>query len=312
MWLRDYAQHNVSARTYERYAGIVRNHLVPALGSIQLSKLRPQQIQAYYSEALESGRMTGRGGPLSARTVLHHHRVLREALQQAVRWQLLSANAADAVEPPRPVRTEMRVLGPEGVASLLEACAEEPTLRMAVYLAVSTGLRLGELLGLKWSDIDLEARSLQVVRSLQYISGQGLRFGEPKTSRSRRRVALSEGTVAELRRHRRRQIAERLASSDYSDLDLVLCDGAGAPIPPYQLSQRFSNLVKSAGLAPHRFHDLRHTSATLLLRAGVHPKIVSERLGHSSVAITLDTYSHVLPDMQEEAAREFDAWMVGG
>jgi integrase len=308
-WLEDYAKGNTAPRTYERYEQIVRQHLIPALGAIPLARLRPQHIQACYSEARQAGRIDGKDGGLSAQTVLHHHRVLREALHHAVRWQLLARNPADAVEAPRPPRHEMRVLTPDGVQRLLAAC-EDSELYAIVFVAVATGLREGEILALRWSDVDLHGSSAHVTRTLQYVSGRGLLFREPKTSRSRRRVSLSRETVAVLSEHRRRQLERRLAlGPGYEDQNLVFVGSAGKPIPPYSVSQRFATLVKAAGIGPLRFHDLRHTSATLMLSAGVHPKIVSERLGHSGVAITLDTYSHVLPGLQEEAANLLDAFL---
>jgi integrase len=310
-WLEDYARGNTAPRTFQRYDEIVRLHLTPALGAIQLAKLRPQHIQAYYSGARQRGRVDGKGGGLSAQTVLHHHRLLREALHHAVRWQLLTRNPADAVEPPRPQRHEMRVLAPEGVQRLLSAC-KDPGFCAIVFVAVATGMRLGELLALRWSDVDLRGGSVHVTRTLQYVLGEGLLFREPKTSRSRRRVSLSRETVAVLGEHRRRQLERRLAVGPaYEDQELVFAGPTGKPIPPYSISQRFATLVKAAGVGPLRFHDLRHTSATLMLSAGVHPKVVSERLGHSGVAITLDTYSHVLPGLQEEAANLLDAFLTG-
>jgi len=166
-------------------------------------------------------------------------------------------------------------------------------------------------LALRWSDVDLNGRSIQVTRTLQYISGRSLLFAEPKTDRSRRRVALSEETVTVLSEHRRHQLERRLALGPaYEDNGLVFPDPLGHPLPPYRVSQRFATLVRASGLGPLRFHDLRHTSATLLLRAGVHPKVVSERLGHAGVSITLDIYSHVLPGLQEDAANLLDAYLV--
>jgi integrase len=203
----------------------------------------------------------------------------------------------------------MSVLAPEGVQKLLAAC-KDPDLHNIVFAAVATGLREGELLAIRWSDVDLNGGSLNVTRTLQYVAGQGLLFREPKTSRSRRRVSLSHETVTVLSEHRKRQLERRLALGPaYEDQGLVFAGPTGKPIPPYSVSQRFATLVKVAGIGPLRFHDLRHTSATLMLSAGVHPKIVSERLGHSGVAITLDTYSHVLPGLQEEAANLLDAFL---
>lgn len=303
IWLRDYVAIGVAPRTGERYAEIVRKHLVPAFGHLKLAKLRPLHITAYYSEALKSGRLDGKGG-LSAQTVLHHHRVLREALQQAVKWRLLAVNPADAVEPPRPQRNEMRVLTETETVALL-AATRDTKLHVPVLLAVTTGLRAGELLAVRWQDVDLEAGTLSVVQTLQSTKA-GLIFGQPKTRRSRRVVKLLPVAVEALREHRRDQVEARLQAGDvYVDHDLVFGREDGAPWHPGTFANDWKKFKRAQGLTL-RFHDLRHTHATLLLRQGVHPKVVSERLGHSSVGITLDTYSHVLPDMQEDAAMKLE------
>lgn len=307
-WLTAYAEPNTAPRTYARYEEIVRVHLVPALGRYVLSRLRPAQIQSYYAAALKAGRADGRGG-LSAQTVVHHHRVFREALQQAVRWQILARNPADAVTPPRPVRREMRFLNPKDIGRLLDAC-EDDDLRTLIFVALATGLREGELLALRWSDLDLKAGHLQVMRTIHYLGKEGLTFGEPKTRRSRRRVSLSKETTRVLTLHRTRQLERRLLlGSAYAEGDLVFASETGAPVRPYTIAPRFGRVVRAARLEHMRFHDLRHTSASLLLAAGIHPKVVSERLGHSTVNLTLDTYSHVLPGLQEQAAQSMDAYL---
>jgi len=303
-WLHDYAKSNVSPKTYERYEEIVRLHLKPALGHVQLSKLQPLQIARYYSDALVSGRADG-GGGLSARSVLHHHRVLRSALHQAVKWLLLPRNPADAVDPPRPQNREMKALDEEATATLLRAAAST-RLSLPVMLAVTTGLRRGEILGLRWEDIDFQSATLAVRQSIEQTR-EGLRFKQPKTVKGRRVVALPSLAIEALKQHRAKQAATRLAlGGGYSDNDLVCAREDGTPWPPDALSTAFVGLVRKAGVPVVRFHDLRHTHATQLLRQGVHPKIVSERLGHSTVGITLDVYSHVLPGMQEEAAMRTD------
>lgn len=301
-WLSDYAQVNVGPRTYERYEQLCRVHLVPALGSIALTKLRPLQIQGAYRQLLEKG--------LSAQTVLHCHRVLRGALGRAVKWQLLARNPTDPVEAPRPERREMRALMPAEIQTLLDAAASTD-LYHVVFVALGTGLRLGELMALRWRAVDLEHGMVQVVRSLQYVAGKGLTFTQTKTHRSHRGVSLSRETVAVLGDLRRKQVEGRLALGPaYQDNDLVFADPAGAPMPPYKVSHRFHDLAMRAGLTPLRFHDLRHSHATLLLRAGAHVKLVSQRLGHAGVAITLDTYSHVQPDIQAETANLIDSFLV--
>lgn len=301
---------NLAPATHLRYEGLVRYQVIPHIGAVPLSKLRPLHVQQLYARLQQTGRADGRGG-LSPRTLLHVHRVLSEALGQAVKWQLVARNVCQAVEAPQARRTEVRALSPEDARRLLEVAeAEDSTYGDSVILALHTGLRLGELLGLRWEDVDLERGCATVRRTLQYLSGEGLALREPKTGTSRRTIPLGSTPLEALRRLRRRQLEERLALGPaYNDHGMVFADALGRPIPPYRVSQWFTGLVRLAGLAPLRFHDLRHAHATLLLTRGIHPKVVSERLGHGSIAITLDTYSHVLPSLQEEAVRDLDAWL---
>lgn len=304
-WLADYAKHNVAGKTFERYEDIVARHLKPDLGHIALPKLKPLHIQGLYSKALTEGRSDGRGG-LSAQTVLHCHRVLRGALQQAVRWQLLAQNPADAVKPPRPVRKDMRALDDAGIRRLL-AAAKDTRLYWPVLLAVSTGMRRGELLALRWSSVDLDRSRLSVCEALEETR-DGLAFKQPKTARSRRTVELPTVVNNELRTAKAELAKHKLATGPaFEDQGLVFPAIDGAPWPPDRFSGAFVTLARRAGLEGTRLHDLRHTHATQLLRMGVHPKIVSERLGHATVAITLDTYSHVLPGIQREAVDMLDA-----
>lgn len=313
-WLENYAKTNVAPSTYSRYRIIVEGHLIPALGGYRLSNLQPHLIQQYYTDALQSGRRDGKGG-LSKRTVLHHHRVLREALQHAVRWQMIVRNPADAVEPPRPEREERPFLDSQQVALLLQK-AEGSRLYVPILLAVTTGMRRGEILALRWQDVDFDKATATVVRNLIRAEGK-LEFGEPKTPRSRRTVTLPPITVEALRRHKVQQAREKLRLGPaYEDYGLVCAQTNGKPYDPREFSKAFTRLAKRAGFPNLRFHDLRHTHASLLLRGGIHPKVVSERLGHSTVSITLDTYSHVVPSLQQEAARAVDedlrAALAGG
>lgn len=209
-WLRDYAGHNVAPSTLARYRSIVEQHLIPTIGSLKLSELRPAHIQAAYGVFLRPGsRRDGSRLGLSARTVLHHHRLLHEALDHAVRLQLIARNPADAVAPPRPATTEMRVLDEEQVTQLLAAAAETPYYAF-VYVALATGARLGELLALRWEDIDLRTGTTSIIRTVKRVTGRGLTFGTPKTHRSRRPVALSAETGEVFQEHRRRQLEHRL------------------------------------------------------------------------------------------------------
>ena len=308
-WIADYVATTLAPKTLESYRQIVHGHMAPALGSVALTALRPQQIQAWYTQLLDGGRTDGQGG-LSRRTVLRYHQILHAALRQAVRWQLLVRNPADAVEPPRAPRRDLQVPDAQDVRKIL-AAADATRYGPLVRLAVLTGMRRGELLGLRWADVDLDAAALNVQQSAQRITGQGMIFRQPKTRLSRRAIALSPAAVALLRQHRRRQAETRLlAGPAYADRGLVFTSGLGAPVEPGNLLRAWGTIIAAADVGHVRFHDLRHAHATLLLRQGVHPKIVSERLGHASIAITLDTYSHVVPGLQEAAAAQLDALLA--
>ena len=297
-WLADYAATNTGPRTVENYRGYIRRYLLPHLGSVPLEKLTPQQVQGIYAQ------MLGRG--LSARTVLHAHRVLSEALAHAVKWGLVARNVANAVDPPKPQRKEMSTLDSEGVARFVRAAQKSPYLALFT-LAIYTGLRRSELVGLRWQDVDLAGGALSVTQTLQRVHGQGLLMLQPKTARSRRRVALSPEVVALLRAHRARQAELRLAVGPvWQEGGWVFTRPDGRPLDPDEVTHAFARTIKAAGIAGVRLHDLRHTHASLMLAQGVHPKIVSERLGHASITITLDTYSHVLPGLQEAAALAFE------
>ena len=304
-WLQDYAKSNTAPRTYERYEEIVRVHLTPALGSIPLSDLQPQHIQKYYSQALESGRRDGKGG-LSALTVHKHHRVLYESLKYGVRQGILVRNPAEAVTQPHGQSKELAMVGANPVQLILEASKETPYYAL-FFTKAYTGLRRGELVGLRWGDIDLEKATLSVVQTLQQLRNGEYILREPKSKRSRRQIALSPSLVIMLWDHRMKQEqARRLLGKTLAHTDLVFSHADGRPFRPNSVTRALQVIAESVGLKGVRLHDLRHAHATILLQQGVHPKIVQERLGHSSVATTLDIYSHVLPGLQEAAARRFD------
>ena len=270
--------------------------------------LKPHAVQAWYTSLLRDGRVDGQG--LSPKSVLRYHQMLHAAMHQAVRWQLLVRNPLDAVEPPRSRRRELLALPASDVSRLLEA-ADARGIGSLVRTAVLTGLRRGELLGLRWRDVDLDGGVAHVQQVAQRIDGQGMVFREPKTRLSRRALALSPETVAMLRRVRLAQLEDRLlAGSAWHDLDLVFTTGLGTAIEPGNLTRAWIRVQADAGVGHLRWHDLRHAHATLLLSQGVHPKVVSERLGHASVAITLDTYSHVLPGLQASAAAALDGLLA--
>ena len=297
-WI-EHMRGQVSPRSHERYAEIARKNLAPLLGALTLTKLQPAHISQAYAKALASGRRDGAGG-LSPRTVTHMHRVLREALQQAVRWQLLARNPADAVKPPKVERKQMNVLDTDAAVTLIEATRETP-LFVPILLGIRCGLRRGEVVALR----DLERGQISVVASAEQTE-QGVREKEPKNGKGRT-IVLSATEVEELRTHRARQAEGLLALGvRLTDDHHVVTRADGQPLQPRSLTHAFVKFVRQHGFQI-RLHDLRHSHATHMLASGVHPKIAQERLGHSSVGITLDLYSHVLPGMQAEAVSKVDA-----
>ncbi len=303
-WIEHVAT-RTSAKTQERYEEIVRLGLVPHLGAIKLSKLRPIDIQGFYAEALKSGHMQRAGG-LSARTVLHYHRILSQALKQAVKWQLLPRNPAEAVDPPKPEHREMIALDEDQTATLIDR-VKGNAVYVPVLLAVTTGLRRGEVLAFRWCDVDLDRAALTVTRTLEKTREGGLRFKQPKTRKSRRTISLPSIAVGALRKHRVEQAELYLSLGvGWDDDGLVCARPDGGPINPNTLTSGFASFVRKTDIPRVRFHDLRHTHATQLLKEGVHPKVAQERLGHATIAVTLDLYSHVMPGMQEDAALRVD------
>ncbi len=300
---------DIAPATYTRYEGIVRVQIKPHLGAISLTKLRPLHVQEFYARLRRSGRVNG--GPLAARTVLHTHRVLSTALNRALQTQLIGRNVCEAVRAPQAQRPELRVFGGDETRALLTAAeAADSVCASVIAMAVHTGMRQGELLGLRWKAVDLERTVITVRTTLQRDRGGGFSFREPKTSRSRRSIPVGGAGVDVLRRVRARQLRERLAAGRaWKDADLVFASATGAPLTVKALQHAFHQLLRANGLPRIRFHDLRHTHASLLLLRGANPKVVSERLGHTTVAFTLDTYSHLLPGLQEDAARDLDAWL---
>jgi integrase len=293
----------VSARTGERYTDLCRKNLIPALGAVALAKLQPIQISQAYSKALANGRRDGQGG-LSPSTVVYMHRVLKHALSQSVRWQLLSRNPADVVKPPKLKRPEMVVYDVPQTAELLEVL-RGTRLRMPVVLAVLCGLRRGEICALRWRHVDFSAGQITVAQSAEQTTA-GVSYKEPKAGRGRT-VALSATVVTELRAHRLQQAEELLRLGiRQTEETFVYTREDGEPMQPGSVTHAWQLAVVTTGLPRIRFHDLRHAHATHLLASGVHPKVASERLGHSKVGITLDLYSHVLPGMQADAAARVD------
>jgi integrase len=301
-WLEGYVKTNCSPRTYDGYQSIIERHLIPALGHVQLKQLHAQQIQAYYGKAVEK---------LSARSVHHQHRVLSQSLKYAVRQGYLGRNPAELADPPSPKKKAMRTLTPSEVEVLFDA-AKDNYYYPIYYAAVSTGLRQAELLGLRWRDIDLDMSSISVSQVLYKRRGV-CEFKEPKTEHSRRRVSMTPKLALFLRDYRakRESLYRQLEQSLTLD-SLVFTSVKFTPIDGCVLTHAFSRIVKSAGLERVRFHDLRHTFASLMLLRGAKPKVISEALGHSSVAFTMDTYSHIIEGMQSDAMALLDEVLPAG
>jgi integrase len=297
-WLNDSVRDTVRRRTWERYEQFVRVHLTPALGKIKLAKLTPAHVRGLYRDKLDSG--------LAPRTVLHIHRAFSKALKQAAADGLIPRNPAAPVKPPQPRGEEIRPLNREQVLALFEAASGE-RLEALYVLAVTAGLRRGELQGLKWDDLDLEAGTLQVRRTLSEPKG-GYIFEAPKSGKGRN-IRLTRKATAALREHRKHQLEERMQKPGlWQEQGLVFPSAVGTPLLGGNLNRTFKATLQRAGLPKStRFHDLRHTCATLLLGQGVSPKFVQDLLGHADISLTLNVYSHVLPDMGDAAAVAMDA-----
>jgi integrase/predicted RNA-binding Zn-ribbon protein involved in translation (DUF1610 family) len=307
------AQSTIRSTTHASYTTHVQKHILPTLGRVKLQKLTPVMINALYGQLLKNGKVCGSGG-LSASSVRRVHATLHRALGDAVRWDRLFRNPCDAADPPRPQGTadeKTQAWTTQELRQFLEAVEHERLYPLWLTLAM-TGLRRGEALGLRWADLDLERARLSVRRSLVPINGT-VEVHEPKTSRGRRLVALDPFTVSVLRAWSRRQKEEHLEwGPAWIDSGLLFTRTDGKLIHPERVSKAFRARVKKTGLPQIHLHDLRHTHATLALAAGVHPKVVSDRLGHATVAITLDIYSHAVPALSEEAAATVAALVMGG
>jgi integrase len=292
------AQTSVRPKTYEQYSQIVRQHIIPVLGRTKLKDLTPGMIQSLYNMKLRKG--------TSERTVVLIHAVIHRSLNQAMKLGVLGRNPADGVTKPRMKKQEMKVLDENQVMTFLNT-AKGTRFELLFYMAVTTGLRQGELLGLKWSDLDWNRGELSIQRQAQRISGEGIVFSEPKSSSGKRSIRLGKTTIEKLRSHLNQQQLEREVMGDiWVGHDLIFPSTIGTPMGRSNLWQIFKDLLKKAGLDDMRFHDLRHSAASLMLKEGIHPKVVQEQLGHSDISLTLNIYSHVIPSMKQEVGDKMD------
>lgn len=292
-WLASSVKPNVRPATYTSYARHVRMHLAPTLGRHKLTRLTPQHVEALWAAKLADG--------LSASTIQRIRATLRRALNQALKWELVSRNVAALANAPKATRPHFDPLTPDQARALI-AAARGDRLEALYHLVLSTGLRSGEALGLRWEDVDLDGRAVTVRKSLQRIDGV-LTLVEPKTRTSRRTVPFPAGVAAKLREHRARQNRDRLAAGDrWRESGHVFASTIGTPLDGPNVTKAFQRLLASAGLPHKRFHDLRHACATYLLLQGVDLRVVSDILGHSQISLTADTYAHVLPSLKSDAS----------
>lgn len=303
-WLAETAKPRIRVETYNSYEKVVETYIQKYLGTKKLSQLQGYHIQKFYNDLQRQG--------LSPRTVHYCHSILSSALKQAVRWKMMAHNPCDDCDLPKMLKEEMKYYTPEQVKLFLEKAREDKFYAL-FFLALETGMRPGEYLGLQWKDIDWEQGLLTVRRTLKAQTGGGFSYGEPKTKKSRRSIPLSSALKAVLKTHRTAQLKEKMKIRDsYQDSDLLFATEIGTPLLTGNLYNRHFDRIRSDASLPRiRLYDLRHTNATMLIASGVSAKVVAERLGHSSVVLTLDTYSHVLPSMQTDATNRLEKMMLG-
>ena len=303
-WLGERAMTGLRESTHRGYEAKIRVHILPSLSRTPLAKLTVQAVQTFLSDKLRSG--------LSPRTVLHLRAILRAALNDAVKWGLVTRNVAALADGPRAIHDEIDPFTPDEARRLLLAIRGD-RLEALYTIALAVGLRQGEALGLKWGDIDLESGTVVVRNALDRHKGE-FRLVEPKTKKSRRTLALPAIAITALKARRAAQAEERLAVGlDWQgSWDLVFTTPFGAPLHGSNVTRAFKSILKRAGLREQRFHDLRHACASLLIVQGTHPRVIMETLGHSRISTTMDTYGHVIPELQRDAANQMDALLASG
>ncbi|KXS41418.1 MAG: integrase family protein [Candidatus Frackibacter sp. T328-2] len=307
-WYEDYAEVELSVTTYQGYKVIINTHLIPALGALRANDLQGRHVKSYIKKKLKDGRANGKGG-LSKTTIVQHYRVLSQALKYGRRWNIINHDPLEFVDPPSKDDPEIKHMTKEEVKQLLDAA--EGWIHDFIYLAVNTGMRRGELMGLRWSDVEFENKILRVRQTLVVDQNGGSVFKKPKSKASIRGIDITDDVIEILKNRKKEQNKNKLAlGPDYVDkYNLVFCKGNGDKLYPQTATSRFKRAAKKAGFEGYNIHTLRHTHATFMLQNNVHPRVVQERLGHSDISTTLNTYSHVIPSMQKEAAEKLKNFM---
>lgn len=301
IWLKEYALQKYKATVYDVEESIINSRIIPGIGRQKLQQIKPLTVNKFYNGLLEK---------YSPDYVRHIHAILRKAFRQAVKWEMIVSNPLDKVEAPKLRRKEMKTWSMEQCLHFLDT-AEGHVHQIVYSLAIHTGMRKGEVLGLRWGDIDWEGKSLMIQQTVNWTPSKGIIIQDTKTSSSARRIPIGDMLITDLKH--RQQIIEldkqNIGVDNYKDHDLVCCYANGEPIKPRRVTETFAFLTGKSELPKIRFHDLRHSHASMLLNNGINAKIGAERLGHSSVQIYLDRYSHLLPDMQRDAADLIDSKM---
>jgi integrase len=300
-WLKEYCKPKLTPCTYDGYETNVEKHIIPSLGKILLQKLQPIQVQKFYNELLEKGRANAKGG-LSPASIRYIHSTLRKALNHAVKMQYIIRNVCEAVEIPKIKKYDAKFLNKVQVNEMLNTL-KETDVYLPTLLAIGLGLRRGEVLGLQWKDFDFDKKLVCIRRTLLPKSLEGEIFSECKTDKSNRILAIPDSIINQLKQAKKKQLENKLFfGTEYNEYDLVYCNHDGSIVSPHAFNHRFSNTLKAKGLEHMRVHDLRHTNASLMLSQGVSMKVASERLGHTTIGITMDLYSHIDEELQRDAA----------
>lgn len=315
IWYNEYAKTNLRPTTWDNYGRWINNHIKPELGGILLSELQPSQIQKFYNKKLKEKKLNGRPGTLSPRSVRYMHVIINQCLEQALREGKIYRNPAKATRPPKQEKKEAAFLTEKQIKELLKNISTDRWFA-AFFTALGTGLRLGELCALKWKNVDLEKRLIHVKESVARVKNEDkagsktkLIFQPPKTAKGKRVVPIPEEVAIELKKWKARQAQEELRikiSGLYKNDGFVFTWEDGRMVEPGTLSKHFLKLMRANGIEGISFHNLRHSYASLLLKAGEHPKVVQELLGHSTIQVTMDTYSHVDPEIKEKAAESIN------